>query len=386
MNEAVVVTALRSPIGRAHPEKGCFRGIRSDDLAVQVIRELVRQSGVDPGQIEELILGCATQTGEQAMNVARYVALMAGLPYEVGAQTINRQCASSMTALHSAAQAIRGGYGEAFIAGGLESMTHLPEGTGADLNPRRFDFAHPSAASMGLTAENLAQRYGISREEQEAFALRSHGRAVMAQREGKFTAEIVPIRLPDKNGSSEVVDRDQNPRPETSLEIMAALPALTYEGGTVTVATASPTGDGAAALLVLWQEKAQELGLRPLARVVSMAVAGVDPQLMGLGAVSAARKALKRAGLRPEDMDLVEINEAFAAVALACIRDLGLDPERVNPNGGALALGHPMGASGARLAVTLLHEMERCGARYGLATMCVGMGQGVATIFEREGS
>jgi len=380
--EALIIEALRTPIARAHPEKGWFRNIRSDELGILVIRELLRRTGVPSEEVEDVILGCATQTGEQAMNIARYIAIMAGLPFSVAAQTINRQCASGMTAIHSAAQAILSGNGELFIAGGIESMTHLPEGTGANLHPRRFDFVDPSSSSMGLTAENLAELYQISRREQEEFALKSHQKAVAAQEEGRFWEELVPVEVVE-GGSRRLIDRDQNPRPYTSLELMAALPPVTKPGGTVTSATVSFASDGAAALLIASREKASALGLKPKAKIRSMAVAGVDPKLMGLGAVVAARKALERAGLTPADVDIAEINEAFAVVALVCMRELGLPGEKVNPNGGAIALGHPMGCTGARLVTTLVHELERRRARFGLATMCVGMGQGAATVLER---
>ena len=380
--EALIIEALRTPIARAHPEKGWFRNIRSDELGILVIRELLRRTGVPSEEVEDVILGCATQTGEQAMNIARYIAIMAGLPFSVAAQTINRQCASGMTAIHSAAQAILTGNGELFIAGGIESMTHLPEGTGANLHPHRFEFFDSSASSMGLTAENLAELYQISRREQEEFALRSHRKAVAAQREGRFREELVPVEVVE-DGQRRLIDQDQNPRPYTSLELMAALPPVAQPDGTITSATVSFASDGAAALLIASQEKAKFLGLKPKAKIRSMAVAGVDPKLMGLGAVVAARKALERAGLSPSDIDVAEINEAFAVVALVCLRELGLPEEKVNPNGGAIALGHPMGCTGARLVTTLVHELERRRARFGLATMCVGMGQGAATVLER---
>ncbi len=382
MREAVVIDAVRTPIGRAHPDKGWFKDIRSDELGVIVIRELLRRTKVDPGQIEDVILGCANQTGEQAMNVARYIGIMAGLPLEIAAQTINRQCASSMTAVHSAAQAIMSGCGDIFIAGGIESMTHLPEGAGADLNPKRFQFVDRSSSSMGLTAENLAEMYNISRQEQEEFASRSHRKAIAAQEEGRFKDEMVPVEIISDNGSKKLIDSDQNPRPYTSPELMAALEAISRQGGTITAATASPASDGAAAIMLVSREKSEVIGLKPKAKVVSMAVAGVDPKLMGLGIVPATRKALERAGLTIADIDLAEVNEAFAVVALVAIRELGIDEEKVNPNGGAVALGHPMGCTGARLVTTLVHEMTRRQARYGLAAMCVGMGQGAATILE----
>jgi acetyl-CoA acetyltransferase family protein len=384
MREAVIVDAVRTPITRAHPERGWFKDIRSDELGVIVIRELLNRTKIDPAQIEDVILGCATQCGEQAMNIARYISIMAGLPFGVAAQTINRQCASGMTAVHSAAQAIIAGYGDVFIAGGIEHMTHLPEGTGADLNPKRFEFVERSSSSMGLTAENLAEIYNISRREQEEYALRSHQKAIAAQEEGRFKDEIVTVEVPLKNGGKKV-DSDQNPRSYTSLDIMAALEPITRPGGTITVATASAASDGAAAILLMSREKAREMGLKPKVKVLSMAVAGADPKLMGLGIVPATRKALDRAGLTIADIDVAEINEAFAVVAMGAIRELGIKDSKVNPNGGAVALGHPMGCSGARLVTTLTHEMVRRRAKYGLAAMCVGMGQGAATILERVG-
>lgn len=385
MREAVIVDAVRTPIARAHPEKGWFKDIRSDELGVIVIRELLNRTKIDPAQIEDVILGCATQSSEQAMNIARYISIMAGLPFGVAAQTINRQCASGMTAVHSAVQAIMAGYGDVFIAGGIEHMTHLPEGTGADLNPKRFEFVERSSSSMGLTAENLAEMYNISRKEQEEYALRSHQKAIAAQEEGKFRYEIIPIEVPLKNGGKKLIDSDQNPRSYASLDIMAALEPITRPGGTITVATASAASDGAAAILLMSREKAKKMGLKPKVKVLSMAVAGVNPKLMGLGIVPATRKALDRARLTTADIDVAEINEAFAVVAMVAIRELGIAEDKVNPNGGAVALGHPMGCSGARLVTTLTHEMVRRQAKYGLAAMCVGMGQGAATILERVG-
>lgn len=382
MRQAVIVDAVRTPIARAHPDKGWFKDVRSDELGIIVVRALVRRWRLDGKQVEDLVLGCANQTGEQAMNIARYVAIMAGLPFEVAAQTVNRQCASGMTALHSAAQTIMTGCGDIVIAGGIESMTHLPEGAGANLNPRRFEFADPSSASMGLTAENVAQMYGISRREQEEYALRSHLKAIAAQEDGRFRDEIVPVEMPAENGGKRTVDTDQNPRPYTSLELMASLEPITRPSGTVTAATASQASDGAAAVLLMSEQKARELGVKVRARVVSMAVAGVDPGLMGLGMVEASRKALHRGALTIEDIGVAELNEAFAAVVIAAIRELAVAEDRVNPNGGAIALGHPMGCTGARLVTTLVHEMVRRQARYGLAAMCVGMGQGAATILE----
>ena len=386
MQEAVIVDAVRTPIARAHPEKGWFKDIRSDGLGVIVINELIRRTKVGPQGIEDIILGCATQSGEQAMNIARYIGIMAGLPVDVAAQTINRQCASGMTAVHSAAQAIIAGYGDVLIAGGVESMTHLPEGTGADLNQRRFEFVDRSSSSMGLTAENLAEMYDIGRREQEEYALNSHRKAIAAQEEGRFRDEIVPVEVPLRNGGKKLIDSDQNPKSYTSLDIMAALEPIARPGGTITSATASSASDGAAAIMLMSGERTKEMGLRPKVKVVSMAVAGVDPKLMGLGIIPATKKALDRAGLTIADIDVAEINEAFAIVAMVAIRELGIAERKVNPNGGAIALGHPMGCSGARLVTTLTHEMVRRSSRYGLAAMCVGMGQGAATILEGVGS
>ena len=385
MRKAVIIDAVRTPIARAHPDKGWFKDTRSDELGVIVIRELVKRTNVDPRQIEDVILGCANQTGEQAMNIARYSAIMSGLPFEVAAQTINRQCASSMTAVHSAAQAIMTGCGDIFIAGGIESMTPLPEGAGADLNPKRFQFVDRSSSSMGLTAENRAEMYNISRQEQEAFALRSHQKAIAAQEEGRFRDEMVPVEITSDNGGKKLIDCDQNPRSYTSPELMAALEPISRPGGTITAATVSPASDGAAAIMLASQEKSEEIGLKPRVKVISMSVSGVDPRLMGLGIVPAARKALERAGLTSADIDLAELNEAFAVVAMVAIRELGIDEGKVNPNGGTGSLGPPRGCTGVRLVTPLVHEMVRRQSRYGLAAMCVGMGQGVATILELAG-
>jgi acetyl-CoA acyltransferase len=383
MKNVVIVDAVRTPVARAHPQKGWFKSIRSDELGVLVVRELICRVGIDPAEIEDVILGCATQVGEQAMNVARYITLLAGLPYSVAAQTINRQCASSMSAIHTAAQTIMADCGDVCIAGGIESMTHLPEGFGADLNPARFDFVEKSAASMGLAAENLVELYKISRREQEEFALRSHQKAISAQSEGRFAAEIVPVEVVEDDGSKRVIDHDQNPRSYTSLEIMDAFDPIAKSDGTITSATVSFASDGAAVLLLASEEKAQSLGLKPKARVKSMAVAGVDPKITGIGTVAAARKALDRAALTIDDIDIVEINEAFSVVVLACMKEMSIDEEKVNPNGGAVALGHPMGATGAKVVTTLVHEMERTKADFGLATVGVGMGQGAAIVLER---
>lgn len=381
MREAVIVDAVRTPIAKAHPSKGWFKDIRSDELGIIVLQELIKRTKIDPCQIEDVILGCANQTGEQAMNIARYIAIMAGFPFEVAAQTINRQCASSMTAIHSAAQSILSGCGEIVIAGGIESMTHLPEGAGASLNPKRFEFMDKSSSSMGLTAENLAEMFCITRQAQEEYALRSHQKAIDAQHKGRFKNEIIPVEITTPDGV-QLIDYDQNPRSYTSIELMASLDPIACDNGTITAATATPASDGAAAIMVMSGEKCRELNLQPMAKIISMSVAGVDPKYMGLGMIPASRKALERAGLSIADIDLAEINEAFSVAAMIAIKELGIQKEKVNPNGGAVALGHPMGCTGARLITTLVHEMKRRKAEYGLATLCVGMGQGAATILK----
>lgn len=383
MKSVVIIDAVRTPVCRAHSDKGWFRNIRSDELGVLVVKELLSRVGIDPAEIEDVIFGCATQAGEQAMNAARYIALMAGLPFGVAAQTVNRQCASGSSAIQIAAQTIMSDCGDVCIAGGIESMTHLPEGYGADLNPRRFDFVDQSAASMGLAAENLAEMYGISRKEQEEFSLKSHQKAVAAQEEGRFKEEIVPVEVLEEDGTTTVIDRDQNPRSYTSLEMMETFDPIAKEDGTITSATVSFASDGAAAVLLASEEKARSLGLKPKARIRSMAVAGVDPKITGIGTVAAARKALDRADLTVDDIDIFEINEAFSVVALACMKELGINEGKVNPNGGAVALGHPMGATGVKLVTTLIYEMGRRKANLGLVTVGVGMGQGAAIILER---
>jgi acetyl-CoA acyltransferase len=384
MKRAVIVEALRTPIGRAHKEKGVFRDVRSDDLAVAVVEALVKRSGIDPAEIEDVVLGNTQQQGEQGLNVARTVGLMAGLPMEAGGTTVNRLCGSSLQALNQSAHAIMAGFEDVQIVGGLEHMQHIPMDKGIDLNPKLFRRTSKGALMMGVTAEFLAQSQGISREDQDAFALRSHQRAAAAQAAGEFRREIIPVWGRDEAGNRVLVDRDQSVRPDTTAAALAALrPAFLPDIGTVTAGNSSPLNDGAAAMLVMSEEKAAALGLKPLVRVVATAVAGVEPSVMGTGPVPATHKALKRAGLKLADIDLIELNEAFAAQALACIRMLELDEEKVNVRGGAIAIGHPLGASGARISTTLIHAMLDRGARLGLATMCIGVGQGIATIFER---
>jgi acetyl-CoA acyltransferase len=395
MKTAVVVDACRTPIGRAHAEKGAFRDVRSDDLAVAVVRALVERSGVDPAAIEDVVLGNTQQQREQGFNVARSVGLMAGLPVEAGGATVNRLCGSSLQALAQASHAILADAEDVQIVGGLEHMHHIPMDAGIDLNPKLFTRTSKGALMMGITAEFLAQSQGISREEQDRFALASHQKATAAYADGKsgnghksnagaFAGEIVPIWGRDEAGNRVLVERDQCVRADTSMEALGALqPAFMPGLGTVTAGNSSPLNDGAAALLIMSDERAKALGLKPLAKVRATAVAGVDPAVMGTGPVPATQKALKRAGLALKDIDLVELNEAFAAQALACIRMLKMDESKVNVRGGAIAIGHPLGASGARIATTLIHTMHDRDATLGLATMCIGVGQGIAVIFER---
>jgi 3-oxoadipyl-CoA thiolase len=397
MEEAVILSAVRTPIGRYG---GSLKDVRPDDLAALVIAEAVRRANIDAGSIEDVILGCANQSGEDNRNVARMALLLAGLPIEVAGQTVNRLCGSGLQAVNSAAQAIQTGAGDTFVAGGVESMTRAPFVLGkADsafsrtmnlqdttlgwrfINPRLSAKHYPY--SMGETAENVAERTKISREEQDAYALQSHQRAVAAQQAGRFAEEIEPVTVPQKKGESVVVTLDEQPRPDTTLEKLAALKPVFRKDGSVTAGNSSGINDGAAALVLMARSRAQELGLTPRARIVISAVAGVDPAYMGLGPIPATRKVLQRAGLGIKDIDLIELNEAFAVQVLQCVRELEIDEERLNVNGGAIALGHPLGCSGARLVVTLLHELERRGGRYGLAAMCIGVGQGIATIIER---
>jgi 3-oxoadipyl-CoA thiolase len=394
----VVVDGLRTPFGRYG---GALAQVRPDDLAAHVIRAVVARTGVEVEAIDDVIFGAANQAGEDNRNVGRMAALLAGLPVEVPGATVNRLCGSGMNAVVNAAHAIAAGDGSLFVAGGVESMTRAPfvmakpsaafprgEQTLYDTtlgwrftNPRLAEAHYPY--SMGETAENVVERCGVTREEQDAFALESQQRWAAAQATGRFADEVVPIDVAEGN-ATRTLDTDEHPRPETTLEQLAKLkPAFRRdESGSVTAGNSSGINDGAAALLVISEARARELGLRPMARMLASAVAGVDPATMGLGPIPASRRALERAGLSVDDLDLVELNEAFAAQAIPCMRELGLDPEKVNVNGGAIAIGHPLGASGARLVATLLHEMRRRGARYGLATMCIGVGQGIASVWE----
>ncbi len=397
--DAVILSAVRTPIGRY---AGSLKDVRPDDLAALVIGEAVRRANIDPRSVEDVILGCANQAGEDNRDVARMALLLAGLPVEVAGQTVNRLCGSGLQAINSAAQAIQTSAGDTFIAGGVESMTRAPFVLGKSdtpfgrnmnlqdttlgwrfINPKLSALHHPY--SMGETAENVAERYHITREEQDEYALRSQQKAVAAQQSGRFAVEIIPVTLPHKKGSeATIVALDEHPRADTSLEKLAALkPVFRKEGGSVTAGNSAGINDGAAALVLMARSQAQRLGLRPRARIVASAVAGVDPAYMGLGPIFATRKVLQRAGLSISDMDLIELNEAFASQTLQCARELEIDMEKLNVNGGAIALGHPLGCSGARIVTTLLHELERRDGRYGLATMCIGVGQGIATIIER---
>ena len=404
LRDAVIVDAVRTPVGR---HGGALATVRPDDLAAIPIRALVERTGVDPRAIDDVILGCANGSGEDNRNVARMAVLLAGLPVEVPGHTVNRLCGSGLQAVVSAAHAIRAGEGDCFIAGGVESMTRAPYVMLKTSEPFSrtappfadstlgWRFVNPAmkkewTVSLGETAEVVGGLHGISREAQDSFALESQRRAAAAIEEGVFEDEIVPVVIAAGTGAREhggnvVVRKDEHPRPETTLESLRQLkPAFRREGGTVTAGTSSGINDGAAALLVMERSAAQARGYRPLARVVASAVVGVDPQLMGIGPVPAVRKAAERAGVDVRDLDLIELNEAFAAQALACIRELELDPAKVNVYGGAIALGHPLGATGARMLTTLVHAMKRRKARYGCATMCIGVGQGIAVIVERE--
>ncbi|MDX1944442.1 MAG: acetyl-CoA C-acyltransferase FadA [Pirellulaceae bacterium] len=384
MKAAVIVDCVRTPIGRAHKEKGWFRDTRSDDLAAICVRALVERTGIDPAEIEDVVFGNTQQTGEQGLNAARNIALLAGLPVSTGGATINRLCGSSLQALNQAAHAIAAGFEDVQIVGGFEHMQHLPMDHGLDINPKLFQRTSKAALLMGVTAEFLAQTLDISRADQDTFALASHHKAAAAHAAGQFAREIVPTYAKGEDGQRFLATGDQCVRSDTSLAALAALdPAFMPKIGTVTAGNSSPLNDGAAALLVMSEAKAKSLGLTPLARVRATAIAGVEPCVMGTGPIPAVQKVLKRAGLSLADIDLVELNEAFAAQALACIRGLKLDEGKVNVRGGAIAIGHPLGASGARIATTLVNAMRDRNATHGIATMCIGLGQGIATVLER---
>lgn len=398
MKQAVIVDALRTPMGRYG---GILKDIRPDDLAAHVIAKVVQRTGINSEEVEDVYMGCSNQAGEDCRNVARIASLLAGLPYTIPGATVNRLCGSGLEAINQAGRAIETAHGELFIAGGVENMTRAPwvmpksSESFARGNVTVYDsvlgWRFPNSRlgelypliSLGDTAENVAEKYQISRKEQDSFALGSHRRAARANEEGIFKDEIVPVEIPQRRGGVLVCDKDEGPRPDTSMEKLAALKSSFKENGTVTAGNSSPLSDGAAALLLTTPEKARALRLKPLVRIVASAVAGVHPSYMGMGPVPATLKALKRAGLTIDQIDLVELNEAFASQSLACVKELGLDIKRVNVNGGAIALGHPLGCSGARIMTTLIHEMRKRGSRYGLVTMCIGVGQGIATIVER---
>ncbi len=383
MKNAVVIDAVRTPVGRASSDKGYFRDVRSEDLSAHVIQALVKRTGIEPKRVEDVRWGCVQQQGEQGFDIARIAALIAGLPEETGGVTINRNCASSLQAINDSAMSIAAGCEDVQIAGGVEHMDHVP--MTKDYNPCPALFRRHSEAimNMGLTAEYLVAKYRIPRAKQDEFALRSHQLAAKATEAGEFRNEIIPTWGRDDAGRKVLLTTDQCIRPDSSLEALASLPpAFNPEGGSVTAGNSSPINVGAAALLVMSEEKAKELGLKPIARIRAMAVAGVNPEEMGIGPVPSTQKALKRAGLTLDQIDCIELNEAFAVQVLSVLKLLGIGADKVNTRGGAIAIGHPLGASGARIATTLLHRMRDQGAKLGLATMCIGQGQGVTTIFE----
>jgi len=384
--DVVIVDGVRSPMCRS--KGGGFVNVRAENLSAALVSALFeRNPQVDGKDVEDVVWGCVNQTLEQGFNIARSVGLLAGLPKTVGAQTVSRLCGSSMSALHIAAQGIMTGYGDVFVVGGVEHMQHVPMLHGVDINPSMSQYVAKASMMMGVTAEMLGNVHGVKREQQDAFALRSHQRAQAASDEGRFDNEIVPIEGHDENGLLKLIDKDEVIRADASLEALAALPpAFMPKVGTVTAGSSSAIADGASAMLVMSGEKAMSLGIQPIAKIRSVSVSGCDPAIMGYGPVPASQKALKRAGMSIEDMDYVEINEAFAAQSIPVMKDLGLldDMDRkVNLNGGAIALGHPLGCSGTRICTTLLNVMKQNDGELGLATMCIGMGQGVATVFER---
>ncbi|HEY1374445.1 MAG TPA: thiolase family protein [Candidatus Binatia bacterium] len=398
MKEAVIIDAVRTPIGR---HAGILKDIRTDDLGAHAIAKLVQKTGIKGAEVEDVYFGCTNQAGEDSRNVARTASLLAGLPMDVPGCTVNRLCGSGMEAIVQAGRAVALEDGDLFVAGGVESMTRSPWVMMKGANPFQqgnttlFDstvgwrFPNPRLGELyplisnGESAENIAEKFNISRKDQDAWSLESHRRAVAATESGRFAEEIVPIEAPQKRGEKVALAKDEGPRPDTSMEKLAALKPVFKKNGTVTAGNSSQISDGSAALLVASPEKARVLGLKPMARILASGVAGVDPAYFGTAPVPATLKALKRARLKIEDIDLFEINEAFASQTLHNIRELGLDTSRVNVNGGAIALGHPLGCSGARIMTTLLYEMRRRGSRYGVATMCIGVGQGIAAVVER---
>ena len=397
MKEAVIVEALRTPMGR---HGGILKDVRTDDLGAYIIAKLIDKTGINKEEIEDVYFGCTNQAGEDSRNVARNASLLAGLPYTIPGATVNRLCGSGLEAINQAGRAIQTDHGDVFVAGGVESMTRGPWVMAKPSNafqrgdvtlydsslgwrfPNRRMGELYSLINNGETAENVAEKYQVHRQEQDEFALGSHLKAVKAHEEGRLKDELVPFEIAQRKGSPLVCDKDEGPRADTSLEKLGALQPAFKKGGTVTAGNSSPLSDGAAALLLTTPQKAEQLKLKPMVRIVASAAAGVHPNYMGIGPIPATQKALKRAGLTIDQIDLVELNEAFASQVIACIRELGIDPKKLNVNGGAIALGHPLGCSGARLMTTLIHEMKKRGSRYGLATMCIGVGQGIATVVE----
>lgn len=398
MKEAVIVEAVRTPMGR---HSGILKDVRTDDLGAYIIAKLVGKTGINKEEIEDVYFGCTNQAGEDSRNVARNASLLAGLPYTIPGATVNRLCGSGLEAINQAGRAVETDHGDLFVAGGVESMTRGPWVMGKPANsfqrgdvtmydsslgwrfPNKRMGELYSLINNGETAENVAEKYHINRQDQDEFALGSHSKALKAQEEGRLKDEIMPFEIQQRNGAPIVLSKDEGPRADTSLEKLAALQPSFKKGGTVTAGNSSPLSDGAAALLVTTPQKAEQLKLKPMVRIVASATAGVHPNYMGIGPIPATQKALKRAGLTIDQIDLVELNEAFASQVLACARELGIDLKKLNVNGGAIALGHPLGCSGARIMTTLIHEMKKRGSRYGLATMCIGVGQGIATIVER---
>ena len=397
MKEAVIVEAVRTPMGR---HGGILKDVRTDDLGAYIIAKLVDKTGINKEEIEDVYFGCTNQAGEDSRNVARNASLLAGLPYTIPGATVNRLCGSGLEAINQAGRAIQTDHGDLFVAGGVESMTRGPWVMAKPSNafqrgdvtlydsslgwrfPNRRMGELYSLINNGETAENVAEKYQVTRQEQDEFALGSHLKAVKAHEEGRLKDELVPFEMAQRKGSPLVYDKDEGPRADTSLEKLGALQPALKKGGTITAGNSSPLSDGAAALLLTTPQKAEQLRLKPMARIIASAAAGVHPNYMGIGPIPATQKALQRAGLTIDQIDLVELNEAFASQVIACIRELGIDPKKLNVNGGAIALGHPLGCSGARLMTTLIHEMKRRGSRYGLATMCIGVGQGIATVVE----
>jgi len=398
MKEAVIVEAVRTPMGR---HGGILKDVRTDDLGAYIIAKLVEKTGINKEEIEDVYFGCTNQAGEDSRNVARNASLLAGLPYTIPGATVNRLCGSGLEAINQAGRAVETDHGDLFVAGGVESMTRGPWVMGKPANsfqrgdvtmydsslgwrfPNKRMGELYSLINNGETAENVAEKYHINRQDQDEFALGSHRKALKAHEEGRLKDEIIPFEIPQRNGAPIIHSKDEGPRADTSLEKLAALQPSFKKGGSVTAGNSSPLSDGAAALFVTTPQKAEQLKLKPMVRIVASATAGVHPNYMGIGPIPATQKALKRAGLTIDQIDLVELNEAFASQVLACARELGIDLKKLNVNGGAIALGHPLGCSGARIMTTLIHEMKKRDSRYGLATMCIGVGQGIATIVER---